>query len=70
MLHLHFSPAATDQSDSKGHIHFFTINEPFHAKLHQIADNKWAGQMVAYLRKVMKLNRHNSLLKEGHIKES
>ena len=35
-----------------------------------IANNKWRDQMVADLRKVMKLNRHNSLLKEGRIAES
>ena len=35
-----------------------------------IADNKWRDQMVADLRKVMKLNRHNSLLKAGRIDES
>ena len=36
----------------------------------QIADNRWRDQMVADLRKVMKLNRHNSLLKSGRIEES
>jgi len=54
----------------KGHIRFFTLNEAFHIRLLQIADNKWAGQMVADLRKVMKLNRAQSLLKEGRIDES
>jgi DNA-binding GntR family transcriptional regulator len=34
------------------------------------ADNRWRNQMVADLRKVMKLNRHNSLLKSGRIEES
>ena len=32
-------------------------------RLLEIADNRWRDQMVADLRKVMKLNRHNSLLK-------
>ena len=36
----------------------------------EIANNRWRNQMVADLRKVMKLNRHNSLLKSGRIKES
>ncbi len=36
----------------------------------EIADNRWRQQMVADLRKVMKLNRHNSLLKTGRIAES
>lgn len=49
---------------------FFAINERFHMQLLAIADNKWRDQMVADLRKVMKLNRHNSLLKAGRIDES
>jgi len=49
---------------------FFQINERFHMRLLEIADNRWRDQMVADLRKVMKLNRHNSLLKNGRIEES
>jgi DNA-binding GntR family transcriptional regulator len=49
---------------------FFAINERFHMRLLQIANNRWRDQMVADLRKVMKLNRHNSLLKTGRIAES
>jgi len=49
---------------------FFEINEAFHMLLQQIADNRWRDQMVADLRKVMKLNRHSSLLKEGRIEQS
>ena len=49
---------------------FFQINERFHLRLLEIADNRWRDQMVADLRKVMKLNRHNSLLKNGRIEES
>ena len=36
----------------------------------ELADNRWRSQMVADLRKVMKLNRHNSLLKTGRMEES
>ena len=50
--------------------HFFVVNERFHMRLLAIADNRWRDQMVADLRKVMKLNRHNSLLKAGRIDES
>ena len=39
-------------------------------RLLEIANNRWRDQMVADLRKVMKLNRHNSLLKTGRIEES
>ena len=49
---------------------FFSINEQFHMLLLAIANNRWRDQMVADLRKVMKLNRHNSLLKAGRIAES
>jgi DNA-binding GntR family transcriptional regulator len=49
---------------------FFQINERFHLRLLEIADNRWRSQMVGDLRKVMKLNRHHSLLKSGRIEES
>ena len=49
---------------------FFAINERFHMRLLEIANNRWRDQLVADLRKVMKLNRHNSLLKTGRIQES
>lgn len=49
---------------------FFALNEAFHMRLLEIANNRWRNQMVADLRKVMKLNRHNSLLKSGRIEES
>jgi len=49
---------------------FFAINERFHMRLLEIAGNRWRNQMVADLRKVMKLHRHNSLLKTGRIQES
>ena len=49
---------------------FFAINERFHMRLLELADNRWRNQMVADLRKVMKLNRQHSLLKSGRIEES
>ena len=49
---------------------FFEINERFHVRLLEIANNRWRNQMVLDLRKVMKLNRHNSLLKSGRIEQS
>ena len=57
--------AAVDERDR-----FFAINEQFHMRLLELARNRWREQMVADLRKVMKLNRHNSLLKTGRIEES
>ncbi len=59
--------AATEPVDAS---RFFAINERFHMRLLEIANNRWRDQMVADLRKVMKLNRHNSLLKTGRIAES
>ncbi len=56
--------------DRKDYIKFLSINEAFHIRLLQIADNKWREQMVADLRKVMKLNRAQSLLKTGRIEQS
>lgn len=49
---------------------FFAVNERFHMRVLEMADNRWRQQMVADLRKVMKLNRHNSLFKTGRINES
>lgn len=49
---------------------FLGFNERFHMRVLEIAGNRWRDQMVADLRKVMKLHRHNSLLKSGRIQES
>ena len=57
--------AATGERDR-----FFALNEQFHMRVLELARNRWREQMVADLRKVMKLNRHNSLLKTGRIEES
>ncbi|WP_159911945.1 GntR family transcriptional regulator [Pantoea sp. 18069] len=49
---------------------FFAINERFHMRLLALANNRWSDQVVADLRKVMKLNRHKSLFRQGRIDES
>lgn len=49
---------------------FFRANEQFHLKLLHIADNRWTQEMVGDLRRVMKLNRHQSLFKQGRIEAS
>ncbi|MET1116284.1 MAG: GntR family transcriptional regulator [Comamonas sp.] len=49
---------------------FLAINERFHMRLLALANNRWCDQVVADLRKVMKLNRHKSLFREGRIEES
>ena len=63
-LHAELEAAVADREE------FFAINERFHMHLLEMADNRWRSQMVADLRKVMKLNRHNSLLKQGRIEDS
>jgi DNA-binding GntR family transcriptional regulator len=49
---------------------FFATNEAFHYKLLELAGNRWRTQIVTDLRKVMKLNRHHSLFKQGRIADS
>ncbi len=49
---------------------FFATNEQFHMALLELAGNRWAAQAVTDLRKVMKLNRHHSLLKRGRLSQS
>ena len=49
---------------------FFAANEAFHLRLLALARNRWREQIVADLRKVMKLNRHHSLFKRGRLAES
>ena len=63
---IHASLEASTQDRER----FFAINEQFHMRLLEIAGNRWRNQVVADLRKVMKLNRHNSLLKSGRIEEA
>ena len=49
---------------------FFATNEAFHLALLEAAGNRWALQLVNDLRKVMKLNRHHSLLQRGRLVDS
>ena len=63
-LHAELESAVDDRET------FFAINERFHMRILEISDNRWRSQMVADLRKVMKLNRHNSLFKQGRIEDS
>jgi DNA-binding GntR family transcriptional regulator len=49
---------------------FFAANEQFHMALLAMAGNRWASQIVTDLRKVMKLNRHHSLFKQGRLSDS
>lgn len=49
---------------------FFAANEAFHFKLLDIAGNRWRRQIVADLRKIMKINRHHSLFRQGRLADS
>jgi DNA-binding GntR family transcriptional regulator len=49
---------------------FFATNEQFHLALLEAAGNRWRVQIVTDLRKVMKLNRHHSLFKQGRLVDS
>lgn len=49
---------------------FFATNEAWHMALLAAAGNRWAEQVVTDLRKVMKLNRHHSLFRQGRLAES
>lgn len=55
---LHAALERSAQPDHFNREQFFSANEQFHMLLLVIADNRWRNQMVADLRKVMKLNRH------------
>ncbi|MFZ2650929.1 MAG: GntR family transcriptional regulator [Burkholderiaceae bacterium] len=63
-LHLELEATVGDRD------RFFAANERFHLRLLDIADNRWGKQVVTDLRKVMKLNRHHSLFKQGRVEAS
>lgn len=63
-LHAELAAATLDRKK------FFGINEQFHMRILEATQNKWLFQMVQDLRRVMKLSRHNSLLKSGRIADS
>ncbi len=67
---LHLQLEATVCTGKTDRERFFELNERFHMTLLRIANNRWRDQMVADLRKVMKLNRHHSLFKAGRIEDS
>lgn len=63
-LHHELEAAASDTP------RFFALNEAFHLRLLELADNRWRLQMVQDLRKVMKLHRQHSLQKSGRLAQS
>lgn len=49
---------------------FFEANQQFHRLVQQLAGNRWLLQVIDDMRKVLKLNRHDSLSREGRVGES
>jgi DNA-binding GntR family transcriptional regulator len=49
---------------------FFAANERFHLRLLEIEANRWRQQIVTDLRRLMKLNRHHSLFRDGRLNDS
>ena len=49
---------------------FFVANEAFHMQLLAIENNRWRQQIINDLRRLMKLNRHHSLFRQGRVAES
>lgn len=64
LLHQELEAAVADADQ------FFRVNEAFHMQLLALCNNRFLSQVVADLRKVMKLNRHQSLFKRGRIEDS
>ena len=64
LLHQELEAAVADADQ------FFRVTEAFHMQLLALCDNRFLSQVVADLRKVMKLNRHQSLFKRGRIEDS
>jgi len=60
-----------ERSAAKGQIdRFFEANQEFHAAVQKLAGNRWVTQVIADLRKVMKLTRMHSLSLEGRVEQS
>ena len=58
------------ESEAQQREAFFRTNEQFHLRLLEIEGNHWRQHIVQDLRRVMKLNRHHSLFRQGRVEES
>lgn len=65
-LHSKLEKAAADR-DIDG---FFSLNQDFHDKIQEIAGNQWMSNVIHDLRKVLKLQRRDSLMKRGRLEQS
>ena len=65
-LHHRLEKAAADRDTEQ----FFEINVKFHELIQEIAGNKWMNGVIEDLRKVLKLQRRDSLSRTGRLQSS
>jgi DNA-binding GntR family transcriptional regulator len=65
-LHHRLEKAAADRDLEQ----FFEVNVKFHELIQDIAGNKWMNGVIADLRKVLKLQRRDSLSRTGRLQNS
>jgi DNA-binding GntR family transcriptional regulator len=65
-LHLKLEKAAADRDVER----FFEINVQFHELIMEIAGNRWMNDVIADLRKVLKLQRRDSLSRAGRLQNA
>jgi DNA-binding GntR family transcriptional regulator len=65
-LHHRLEKAAADRDTGQ----FFEINVKFHELIQEIAGNKWMNGVIEDLRKVLKLQRRDSLTRNGRLLSS
>ena len=59
--------AAAQARDLDG---FFEANQAFHEAIQELCGNRWMANVLADLRKVIKLSRHHSLFSDGRMDQS
>jgi DNA-binding GntR family transcriptional regulator len=65
-MHLRLEKAAADRNLEQ----FFEVNVRFHERIIAIANNPWMTSVIADLRKVLKLQRKDSLSRSGRLQSS
>ena len=65
-MHLRLEKAAADRNLDQ----FFEVNVRFHERIIAIANNPWMTSVIADLRKVLKLQRKDSLSRSGRLQSS
>ena len=65
-IHHRLEKAAADRDAEQ----FFEVNVRFHELIQEIAGNRWMNGVIADLRKVLKLQRRDSLSRSGRLQSS